>query len=94
MSTWLIQKTVFSFHSVGLGGLCWLADSVSSTCLFSLGKATKLHNVFLSSASGSSVASLRFSRLILSSRLFSQQNKTAIWKVVTSKSNLPALQMV
>ena len=37
------------------------------------------------------VASLRFSRLILSSLLFSQQNKTAIWKVVTSRSNFPVL---
>ena len=38
------------------------------------------------------MASLRFSRLILSSLLFSQQNNTAIWNVVTSRSNLPVLK--
>lgn len=42
-----------------------------------------------SSASGSSVASLRFSKLILSLGLWFQANSTASWKVVTSRSYWP-----
>lgn len=42
-----------------------------------------------SSASGSSVASLRFSKLILSRGLWFQAKSTASWKVVTSRSYWP-----
>lgn len=42
-----------------------------------------------SSASGSSVASFRFSKLILSLGLWFQANSTANWNVVTSKSYCP-----
>lgn len=42
-----------------------------------------------SSASGSSVASLRFSKLILSLGLWFQANNTASWNVVTSRSYWP-----
>lgn len=42
-----------------------------------------------SSASGSSVANLRFSKLILSLGLWFQANSTASWKVVTSRSYWP-----
>ena len=48
--TWFIQKDVFSVHSVGF----MLGGSTNRTCRFSLGKATRLHRVFLNSASGSS----------------------------------------
>ena len=42
-----------------------------------------------SSASGSSVANFRFSKLILSLGLWFQANSTASWKVVTSRSYWP-----
>lgn len=42
-----------------------------------------------SSASGSSVASFRFSKLIRSRGLWFQANSTASWKVVTSRSYWP-----
>lgn len=47
------------------------------------------HKVLLSSASGSSVASLRFSKLIFSLGLWFHANSTASWNVVTSKSYWP-----
>ena len=49
----------------------------------------RTHNVLLSSASGSSVARRRFSKEIFSLGRSFQANNTAIWNVVTSKSNLP-----
>lgn len=49
------------------------------------------HNVRLNSGSGSSVARRRLSNEILSCTRWFQANMTAIWKVVTSKSNLPIL---
>lgn len=47
------------------------------------------HKVLLSSASGSSVASLRFSKLIFSLGLWFHAKSTASWNVVTSKSYWP-----
>ena len=47
------------------------------------------HKVLLSSASGSSVASFRFSKLIFSLGLWFHANNTASWNVVTSKSYWP-----
>ena len=49
------------------------------------------HKVFLSSGSGSSVANRRFSKLILSNGRSFHTKRTAIWNVVTSKSNFPTL---
>lgn len=55
-----------------------------------LGPWTQLtQRVRRSSASGSSVASLRFSKLILSRGLWFQAKSTASWKVVTSRSYWP-----
>ena len=51
-----------------------------------LGKATRLHSVFLSSPSDNSVASRRFSKEMRSSRLFNREVLTTLLK---TKGNLP-----
>lgn len=86
-NSWFIQNRVFSAKSFGVSP----TGSISKGCLLSLGNATNDHNVRLSSGSGNSVANRKFSYETFSCGRWFQANSTAIWNVVTSKSNLPTL---